>query len=68
MRVRVRVRVRMRARARVRGRPTLREPGGAASKMRVCISLSGQANALRTAATAEEPRAAAWCFVDLIQS
>ena len=35
---------------------------------RVGISLSGQANALRTAATAEDPRAAAWCFVDLIQS
>ena len=33
---------------------------------RVGISLSGQANALRTAATAEDPRAAAWCFVDLI--
>ena len=32
---------------------------------RVGISLSGQANALRTAATAEDPRAAAWFFVDL---
>ena len=29
------------------------------------ISLSGQANALRTAATPENPRAAAWFFVDL---
>jgi hypothetical protein len=28
------------------------------------ISLSGQANALRTAATAEDPSAAAWFFVD----
>ena len=32
---------------------------------RVGISLSGQANAIRTAATPENPRAAAWFFVDL---